>query len=318
MKDMEPSPYVTHPSLYSDRTSDIRDIADAYIILEAVRLKILPLIKRRLVAHERAQLRSGNIFVWEECDDPEEDGLVRWTEGRRWSQSRMRGDYLFYEEKIETTYAEKQAKAARRASKASDSSVVLPAPPKRKERPSKVDGLTKQTYSVTVHMPGTTDTRKWHIVAYFSARDYNQLPVFEDYDYLRNIRVPEGVFISTRPTSVTFDRCHQYAEGFELVRESLTPVAAQFKHGTGSIADLKLSPHPSESTPNFPLFLPPPIAQRPAYSQGRLPPLSSLGYPSPRPSLLYHSSSPAALITTRHSSLCSEDRRILDKFRVVI
>lgn len=33
---------------------------------------------------------------------------------RRRSQSRMRGDYLFYEEKIETTPEEKEAKAARR------------------------------------------------------------------------------------------------------------------------------------------------------------------------------------------------------------
>lgn len=32
----------------------------------------------------------------------------------RRSQSRMRGDYLFYEEKIETTPEEKEAKAARR------------------------------------------------------------------------------------------------------------------------------------------------------------------------------------------------------------
>jgi hypothetical protein len=30
------------------------------------------------------------------------------------SQSRMRGDFLFYEEKIETTQEEREAKAARR------------------------------------------------------------------------------------------------------------------------------------------------------------------------------------------------------------
>lgn len=30
------------------------------------------------------------------------------------SQSRMRGDYLFYEEKVETTQEERDAKAARR------------------------------------------------------------------------------------------------------------------------------------------------------------------------------------------------------------
>lgn len=31
------------------------------------------------------------------------------------SQSRMRGDYLFYEEKVETTQEERDAKAARRS-----------------------------------------------------------------------------------------------------------------------------------------------------------------------------------------------------------
>ncbi|KAJ6584372.1 Gti1/Pac2 family-domain-containing protein [Mycena capillaripes] len=182
----QPGPYVTHPSLH------IRDVADAHKVLEAVRLNILPLIRRRLVAHERAQLKSGNVFVWEESEDSDEGGLVRWTEGRRWSQSRMRGDYLFYEEKIETTHEEKQAKAARRASKASDLAIALPAPPKRKDRPSKVDGLTKQTYSVTVHIPGTSSIRKWHVVAYFSACDYTHLPVVDNYDYLRCIRVPDG------------------------------------------------------------------------------------------------------------------------------
>jgi hypothetical protein len=45
-------------------------------------LDVLPLIKRRLAAHERTQLWSGNVFVWEESEY--EDGLVRWTEGRRW------------------------------------------------------------------------------------------------------------------------------------------------------------------------------------------------------------------------------------------
>ncbi|KAF7317370.1 hypothetical protein HMN09_00473300 [Mycena chlorophos] len=188
-------PYVTHPSLH------IRDVADAHKVLEAVRLNLLPLIRRRLLAHERAQLRSGNVFVWEECEDVDDGGLVRWTEGRRWSQSRMRGDYLFYEEKVQTTYQEKQAKAARRATRASDPGAVLPPPPKRKDRPAKEDGLTKQTYSVSVRLPGPggmVATRKWHIVAYFSAADFALLPVVEHYEYLRNIRVPDGIFISSR------------------------------------------------------------------------------------------------------------------------
>jgi hypothetical protein len=112
--------------------TEFRDITDAHILLEAVRLKVLPLIKHRLTEHERAQLQSGQVYVWEESDD--QSSLCRWTDGRRWyycptmylshhihsqhflyrSQSRSRGDCLFYQEKIEMTLEEKQAKAARR------------------------------------------------------------------------------------------------------------------------------------------------------------------------------------------------------------
>src|SRR5712671_1400289 len=108
---------------------DIRDARDAHIILEAVRLNVLPLITRRLSSTEREQLCSGNVFVWEEAEF--KGGLDRWTDGRRWkvtlrrhsvlwtesqprSQSRMRGDYLFYEEKLEATQEERDLKAARR------------------------------------------------------------------------------------------------------------------------------------------------------------------------------------------------------------
>lgn len=62
--------------------ADIRDAQDALILFEAVRLGVLPLITRRLNGNERVQLRSGNIFVWEESES--KGGLSRWTDGRRW------------------------------------------------------------------------------------------------------------------------------------------------------------------------------------------------------------------------------------------
>lgn len=107
-------------------------------------------------------------------------GLERWTDGRRWyvrsiplyhpisshllpsfppsptddpsrSQSRMREPFLFYEEKIQTTQEEKHQKAIRRARKASTASepnqTPYDPPIRRQDRPSKPDGLTKQTYS---------------------------------------------------------------------------------------------------------------------------------------------------------------------------
>ena len=46
-------------------------------------------LMRRLNELERSTyIASGSLFVWEESDD--EMGLKRWTDGRVWSQSRMR------------------------------------------------------------------------------------------------------------------------------------------------------------------------------------------------------------------------------------
>lgn len=61
---------------------DLRDAADAHIVFEAVRLGVLPLIRRRLTPEERDLLASGNVFVWEEAEH--KGGLERWTDGRRW------------------------------------------------------------------------------------------------------------------------------------------------------------------------------------------------------------------------------------------
>ncbi|KAJ7846891.1 Gti1/Pac2 family-domain-containing protein [Mycena olivaceomarginata] len=285
INDPQPGPYVTHPALH------IRDVVDAHKVLEAVRLNILPLIRRRLVPHERAQLKSGNVFVWEESEDSDEGGLVRWTEGRRWSQSRMRGDYL--------------------ASKASDLTGNLPAPPKRKDRPSKVNGLTKQTYSVTVRMPGASSTRKWHIVAYFSACDYTRLPVVDNYDYLRSIRVPDGVFTSNRTTCSNHDRFPSHSDEFDSTRGSHSPVSPTFE-----LRSPGLAPRFHSQAPEFPLLLPPPLpTRREVNERVSLPPLASLGCHTPRPPLPHRHSTSTTQVRTR---LSPEDRRILDSFRVVI
>ncbi|KAJ4490745.1 Gti1/Pac2 family-domain-containing protein, partial [Lentinula aciculospora] len=278
----------------------IRDAPDAHVVLEAVRLRILPLIKRRLVASERDSLSTGNVFVWEEAED--EGGLLRWTDGRRWSQSRMRGDYLFYEEKVETTVAEKEAKAARRARRASDPAAIIPPPIRRKDRPTKPDGLTKQTYSALVHLPGTNETRKWHVVAYFSGNDYTRLPIVENYDYLRRIRVPEGIFVNSKsltkmdppdsPLDDTGDHGHRrFVEGYPL-----RPVSPAM--------DL----HP----PALPLPLSPPMHGDPR-QRVSLPPISMLDYPQ-RPGFLRHNS--ANSTHELYTPLSTEDQRALGRLRI--
>ncbi|KAG8812269.1 hypothetical protein FRC17_002108, partial [Serendipita sp. 399] len=230
----QPPAHFTHPRL------QIRTAQDAHRVFEAVRLGILPLIRRRLSPSERDLLASGQVFVWEEAptgaasgEDSSQttSGLERWTDGRRWSQSRMREPFLFYEEKIQTTPEEKQAKADRRARKASGSdspqAINTLQPIRRQDRPTKPDGLTKQTYSSYVYLhpssssssspsasassPSSTTTgtgaepqpRKWHCVAYFSASDWSSLPGVEAYPDLRDLVVPEGVYVSTKGTGKT-------------------------------------------------------------------------------------------------------------------
>ncbi|KAJ7625870.1 Gti1/Pac2 family-domain-containing protein [Roridomyces roridus] len=174
----------THPALH------IRNSSDVLVVLEAVRRGILPLITRRLSASERDELESGHVFVWEEAQ--EEAGLVRWTDGRKWSQSKVCGDCLLYQEKVEVTDEEREDKARRRVHRICNPGINVPSP-RRNQRPSKAGGLTKQTYSFIVRFPGSRP-RKWHVVSYSAWTDRGNLPVIGDYPALRDIQVPVGVF----------------------------------------------------------------------------------------------------------------------------
>ncbi|KAF8055191.1 Gti1/Pac2 family-domain-containing protein [Lyophyllum atratum] len=307
---------VTHPHLH------LRDAHDAHVVLEAVRLNLLPIIKRRLLSSERDDLKSGHVYVWEEAQD--EGGLLRWTDGRRWSQSRMRGDYLFYEEKVETTQEERDAKAARRARRASDPSAVLPLPTRRKDRPSKPDGLTKQTYSVAVHLPGSSESRKWHVVAYFSGNDYNRLPVIENHDYLRNIHVPHGVFMNSKVHSSRIDRFSHFSDESDIHDDQNHPSKLPLYDYSGSSA----SPTSSHTSPSYMLSspirsyhsLPSPLpgsSLREGSQPLLLPPITSLASGGRRPSLS-HPHDGGVRRTAGYTPLSSEDRRVLDSFRVVL
>ena len=71
----------------------IRSTRDAHIIFHAVSIGLLPMISRRLDNDERAALRSGNVYAWEERGSHTEVtglGIERFTEGRRWGPCRVR------------------------------------------------------------------------------------------------------------------------------------------------------------------------------------------------------------------------------------
>ncbi|KAF8313292.1 Gti1/Pac2 family-domain-containing protein [Cantharellus anzutake] len=158
--------HVTHPSLH------------AHVLFEAVRLGHLPMIRRRLTGTERAQLQSGDVFVWEEASH--KGGLERWTDGRKWSASRMREPFLFYEEKL--------SRGMKGQDEYDNPHAYATSP----------QGLTKQTYSAWVTLStdpnGNPYRKKWHMTAYFSASTFSSLPSVQDDPLLRQIHVPHNMY----------------------------------------------------------------------------------------------------------------------------
>lgn len=76
----------------------VRSTRDANNLFHAVTLGILPIVARRLDASDRAALRPGSVYIWEErspgtlgnTSDGAGMGMERFTEGRHWYPSRVR------------------------------------------------------------------------------------------------------------------------------------------------------------------------------------------------------------------------------------
>ncbi|ONH65504.1 cAMP-independent regulatory protein pac2 [Cyberlindnera fabianii] len=75
-------------------TGAVQTPKDAIILLEASRIGLIPRIKRRLKDTERASIKAGDVFIWNE----KEAKMRRWTDGRSWSASRVTGAFLTYRE----------------------------------------------------------------------------------------------------------------------------------------------------------------------------------------------------------------------------
>ncbi|KIM28903.1 hypothetical protein M408DRAFT_23547 [Serendipita vermifera MAFF 305830] len=198
----------------------VRDVRDALILLEAVRLGILKQVSRRLNDAERSMyVRSGSVFVWEENED--DAGIKRWTDGCMWSQSRMREPFLFYEEKLLDDRIGAAAKGRSNNTGESSTSSLGPLTPASRPTASSMPpysaggqafggnaiaslpegssygpGLVKQAYSAYVTQPGTSIRRKFHLTAYFTYADLPNLPTLESEPHLWNIVIPQGVYRS--------------------------------------------------------------------------------------------------------------------------
>ncbi|TFY81972.1 hypothetical protein EWM64_g2040 [Hericium alpestre] len=165
----------------------VRSIADAQVIFYAVSQRILSIVSRRLDSEERRRIRSGSVYVWEERGPDAEAtglGIERWTDGIRWGPSRVRDEFLFYNEKESDMDLDVLGHAFN-VQLQGGSFYGRP-----RER------LVKQTYSVFVETP--RGRRKWHLIAYFTQESIDSLYTIEDFPELASLRVPPGRFRSAR------------------------------------------------------------------------------------------------------------------------
>lgn len=243
-----------------------------------------------------------------------------------------------------------------RARRATDPLVVTPPTNRRKDRPNRPNGLTKQTYSALVYLPGSSHPRKWHVVAYFTVSliscrclvrgtashlfflsqgdDYLRLPVIENYDYLRNLRVPEGIFVSSKANGARNDRYSTTSsrEDHTLAEFPVQPnLAHHLQHPTShEVVSRPISSlSPSPSNPLSPTHRHPysPLAQsttpRSHPHDISLPGIAAITSPHAHldPPSASHASYPVCLnqpSPSKYSPLSAEDKRVLSSFRVVL
>ncbi|TFK53567.1 hypothetical protein OE88DRAFT_1733468 [Heliocybe sulcata] len=168
----------------------LRATTDAHVIFHAVYLGILPMVVRRLDSEERRSIVPGSVFVWEERSPNTEAtglGIERWTDGIKWGPSRVRDDFLLYNEKDVDYDLDMCSEADRYLRSQSPSGRTWGNP---------ADHLVKQTYSVFVETP--RGRRKWHMIAYFTQESLDYLRTIQDIPELAHLQVPEGLYKKAR------------------------------------------------------------------------------------------------------------------------
>ncbi|KDQ60177.1 hypothetical protein JAAARDRAFT_32550, partial [Jaapia argillacea MUCL 33604] len=198
-----------YPTLTNTR---IRTARDALHVFHGVARHVLPIITRRLDADERREIKSGNIYVWEERgtnSDTAGLSMERWTDGLAWGPSRVREEFLYYTQRdCDQDSDSSLGPISRRrehtpSTPSSSTSRHSPVPYSR--RPRRTERLIKQTYSVHVSLPQDRDrgiTRKWHLTAYFSQETVDSLNAIASIQGLGDIGVPDGWFRSARAGKV--------------------------------------------------------------------------------------------------------------------
>ncbi|EJT99254.1 hypothetical protein DACRYDRAFT_118013 [Dacryopinax primogenitus] len=170
---------------------------DALSVLNGVRLGLLQPVERRLDPEEREEIQSGCVYVYEESHGSKSrQGIERWTDGKRWSASRSKENFLFYEEN--STGSEDPDGPEPTASPGSDDpNVALIDYMTSSDAPGR---LTKMTFSSWVKLPNdqADQKRKWLLVCYWQKPHVKTLPKAYELEILLDQDIPRGMFFSSR------------------------------------------------------------------------------------------------------------------------
>ncbi|KAL2022297.1 hypothetical protein VTK56DRAFT_5695 [Thermocarpiscus australiensis] len=196
---------------------------DALLVVEGCLRGYLNHVPRRPYPAERDELmRSGNIFVYEE----NASGVKRWTDGIKWSPSRVHRDYLVYREVLEK--GPPQANGSPKDKEDADSGKTRSASRKSRPRPDparaqmmeelrpyvgalldsyefKPESLIKK--SLTVNYGNEVH----HVVSYYTLGDVTsgRLKRVRTYDPRLSTIVPRAeLFKDQRFPEVVFDDCN--------------------------------------------------------------------------------------------------------------
>jgi hypothetical protein len=166
--------------------------------------------------------------------------------------------------------------------------------------PNRPLGLVKQAYSAYVSVSPTSRPRKWHLTAYFTYADLQNLPTIDSDPSLRSITVPPGV----------------YRSGKARTRNSDLIVDTSLQH---SVPSPSASTSSSSISPHTPRTLPTPDKEvvvvhaspatrharpDPTISPRTLPPLHAA---VPQDGMTGRPKAPSPLAEQR----CSEDQRVI-------
>lgn len=146
----------------------VRTPADAILLIQACYNGFLPRVDKRLSPKQGRSIRNGSVFIWEE----NETGLRRWTDGRKWSPSRVSGRFLVYREMESKTTNPSMTQTAPEQNTTSESprqkrdfrSVVGIDEVQSVERPK--SQLMKLSFSIA-----SPTGQHWHLINYYHQSD---------------------------------------------------------------------------------------------------------------------------------------------------